>query len=273
MVSKQKENWDYRVALNPDDIPSIQNPSFSKDYPEGKDTDTIIVVEGSSEVRGYPLRVLDFHEIVNDTVEGTPLTITWCPLCGSAIVFDRRVTVNGVQKTLTLGVRGALANDDMVMYDHETKSLWKQSMGECFEGELEGTSLEMYPSMIVSWKRFKEEYPDGLIVKAPGGKSEAGSADVNPVTIDYRDEPYKAYLEDDSKFGVDGKHGKQSRKWSRDDIRPKEKVLGIEHKGTVIGFPQGQVQKARGAVNETVGGDPIVVFDTSEGLRVFFSPK
>lgn len=187
MASKKKENWDYRTALNPDDIPSIQNPRFTREYKQGKETDTMIVLEGTKETRAYPLRVLDFHEIVNDTFDGTPVTITWCPLCGSAIVFDRRIKHGDKEMTLTLGVRGALANDDMVMFDHETKSLWKQSMGECFEGELGGKSLEMFPSTVMSWKRYKQEFPEGLVVDPPGGKSEAGSADSTPVEIDYRD--------------------------------------------------------------------------------------
>lgn len=100
---------DIETVLPRDAIPSIDHPSFGAEY-LGEDDDDVIVLE--TEIpRAYPVRILSFHEIVNDEVEEGPIAVTWCPLCGSAIVYDRQV--DGM--TLTFGVSGKLADDDLVM--------------------------------------------------------------------------------------------------------------------------------------------------------------
>jgi hypothetical protein len=135
-----------RHVIPRDAIPSVENPSFDDEY-AGRDDDRVVVVESEDRPRAYPLRYLQFHEIVNDTVDGEPLAITWCPLCGSAVVYER--THGGT--VLEFGVSGKLADDDLVMYDRETESEWKQSSGVCIDGPLADGELDVRPAPIITW--------------------------------------------------------------------------------------------------------------------------
>ena len=103
--------------------------------------------EEDGEARAYPLRVLILREIVNDTVGGQPVAVTYCPRCNSAIAFDR--VVNGV--TLDFGTTGNLRNSDLVMWDRQTRSWWQQLTGEAIVGEMTGTLLRFLPAQIVAW--------------------------------------------------------------------------------------------------------------------------
>jgi hypothetical protein len=151
-----------------DGIPAISNPEFlpvSEISDLGQDEPVIgLVVEG--EAKAYPLRILTWHEIVNDEIAGVPVLITYCPLCNSTIVFDRRVG----ERVLEFGVSGKLRNSDMVMYDRNTESWWQQFIGEGIVGELVGVQLEMIPARLESWSRFAERHPEGkvLVPSNPG---------------------------------------------------------------------------------------------------------
>jgi hypothetical protein len=149
-----------RQVVPQDAIPSVDDPEFGDEY-FGASDDEVVVVEaeadGTDSARAYPVRILNYHEIVNDEFGGDSIAVTWCPLCGSAVVYDR--TVDG--KTLTLGVSGKLADDDLVMYDRETGSEWKQSLGEAIAGELEGETLSVRASTVTTYERFREMHPDG----------------------------------------------------------------------------------------------------------------
>jgi len=248
-----------KQVLPPDAIPSIDAPEFGQEY-TGSDDDVLLAVAVEETVRGYPIRYLNYHEIVNDRVGKTPIAVTWCPLCGSGIVYER--CVDG--RTLEFGVSGKLADDDLVMYDRETESEWKQSTGRCIAGKLEGKSLVVKPAQLVSWSIFRERYPDGLALQPPGGESEAASDSDTPAQIDYDDRPYRDYFEMDG-FGLEAHRDGQSREWNRDDdISPKTVVLGIELEDSALGFPLPRVLDAGGIVQETIGEKDVVVFATEE---------
>jgi hypothetical protein len=222
-----------RQVIPPDAIPSVDDPTFEAAY-AGDPNDRVVVVESPAEPRAYPLRYLHYHEIVNDVVNGDPVAITWCPLCGSAIVYDR--VHEGY--TLEFGVSGKLADDDLVMFDRQTESEWKQSSGICIAGEFDGDSLPVRPAAIISWREFRESYPKGVVLQRPGGESEAASDDETPEEIDYDITPYETYFELDG-FGL-GAHRSagDSREWNRnDDLSPKTVVLGVEIGEMVLGFP------------------------------------
>ena len=124
------ENWREIMSGGPpkDGIPALSDPSFIAASEESRigDREPVITVEIADQTaRAYPIRYLTWHEIVNDTVGGVPIAVTFCPLCNSGIVFDRRV--NGELRTF--GVSGKLRNSDMVMYDRETESWWQQAIG------------------------------------------------------------------------------------------------------------------------------------------------
>jgi len=180
--SKTRIGWQEILSGGPpkDGIPSIDKPMF-KGVAEGKDLtdkDPVIGLVIAGDARAYPLRVLTWHEIVNDTVGGVPVTVTYCPLCNSAIVFDRRVA----GQVLDFGTTGKLRNSDLVMYDRQTESWWQQFTGEAIVGALTGTELKMIPARLESFAEFKARHPDGKLL-VPN----------NPHLRDYGRNPYVGY--------------------------------------------------------------------------------
>ena len=135
-------NWVEILSGGPprDGIPALSDPQFIRalDDTDILPTEPVMTVQiKGAEPRAYPIRYLIWHEIVNDTVGGVPIAVTYCPLCNSAITFDRRIG----GRTLTFGVTGKLRNSGLVMYDRETESWWQQFLGEAIVGELLGTKL------------------------------------------------------------------------------------------------------------------------------------
>jgi hypothetical protein len=254
-----------RQVIPRDAIPSVDEPTFGETY-AGDPGDSVVVYEPESgRPRAYPLRILDYHEIVNDEADG-PVAVTRCPLCGSAVAYDRRVG----ERTLTFGVSGKLADDDLVMYDRETDSEWKQSLGTCIGGPLEGTELSVRPASVTTYGAFDAEY-DGLVLQPPGGESEAAGDGSEPEPVAYEERPYREYAADEG-FGLDAHRGESGRKWNRDDIAPKTVLVGLERDGESLGVPLPAVEGAGGALTVTVGGDDIVVFATEGGLHAFENP-
>ena len=151
-----------------DGIPSIDNPKFVgvSDATDLSDTEPVIGVVVNGAARAYPLRVLTWHEIVNDTLGGVPITVTYCPLCNSGIVFDRRLD----GRVLDFGTTGKLRNSDLVMYDRQTESWWQQFLGQGIVGAMTGKKLKMLPARMESFARFRERAPHGqvLVPTVPG---------------------------------------------------------------------------------------------------------
>ncbi|MFQ6548858.1 DUF3179 domain-containing protein [Aestuariibius sp. 2305UL40-4] len=157
-----------------DGIPALDDPTMIQVSDDRwlDDREPVITVEIDGAIpHAYPLRYLTWHEIVNDTVAGVPVAITFCPLCNSGIVFDRR-TASG---PLSFGVSGKLRNSDMIMYDRETESWWQQAMGEAIVGQLTGTTLRQIPTWMESWGQFHGRNPDGLVMEEPGWSRDYGS--------------------------------------------------------------------------------------------------
>lgn len=151
-----------------DGIPSIDKPTFipQAKYTNVAETEPVITFVHKGDARAYPLRVLMWHEIVNDTVGGLPVSVTYCPLCNSSIVFDRRLG----NKILDFGTTGKLRKSDMVMYDRQTESWWQQFTGTGIVGEMTGKELTMLPARVESLAKFRARYPDGkvLVPNDPG---------------------------------------------------------------------------------------------------------
>ena len=141
-----------------DGIPPLDNPQF--DDLATADTwlqpaSPVIALAVDGIARAYPLAILTRHEIANDVIGETPVAVTFCPLCNSAIVFDRRV--DGA--TLRFGVSGLLRKSDLVMWDDQTQSLWQQLTGEGIVGTHTGALLDIVPSQLVGYGAFKQQYP------------------------------------------------------------------------------------------------------------------
>lgn len=147
-----------------DGIPPIDNPKFVQASEHNlPDTEPVIGVYLNGQFKAYPLRVLTWHEIVNDEIKGTPITVTFCPLCNAAIVFDRRLE----GKVLDFGTTGRLRKSDLIMYDRQTESFWQQAIGTGIIGEMTGKELKIIPSRLESWKNFKARAGEKALVLVP----------------------------------------------------------------------------------------------------------
>ena len=141
----------------PDGIPSIDTPTFlhAGDVDFLEDTEPVLALQIDDDARAYPVQILIWHEIVNDTVDGIPVVVTYCPLCNSAIAYDRRAA----DRVLDFGTSGLLYNSALVMYDRQTESLWSQFTAQAVIGELTGTTLDVFPVSTVSWVDWRDATP------------------------------------------------------------------------------------------------------------------
>ncbi len=145
-----------------DGIPSIDKPIFQPvgDITGLVDNAPVVGLQINGDARAYPLRILMWHEIVNDVVGGTPVTVTYCPLCNAAIVFARTIG----DQVLDFGTTGKLRHSDLVMYDRQTESWWQQFTGEAVVGAMLGKTLDMLPSRLESYGEFRRRHPDGKVL-------------------------------------------------------------------------------------------------------------
>lgn len=182
-----------------DGIPAIDKPVLK---PAAEETvlsprEPVMVLERSGETaRAYPLRYLIWHEIVNDEVGGLPVAVTFCPLCNSGVVFDRRLD----GKVLDFGVSGLLRFSDMIMFDRQSESWWQQFNGKGIVGTHAGKQLTALPAWLESWQSYLERNPDGLVMAQPSGKLRPYGR--NPYAGYDRGEPF-LYRGEDPPHGID----------------------------------------------------------------------
>ena len=161
---KHKITWEEILSGGPpkDGIPSIDKPVFKPlgEIGDIAPNEPVISLDIGGDARAYPLRILIWHEIVNDVVGGRPVMVTYCPLCNSAIVFDRRVG----ERLLDFGTTGKLRNSDLVMYDRQTESWWQQFTGEAIVGELLGAELKLVPARLEALSEFRARHPTGQVL-------------------------------------------------------------------------------------------------------------
>lgn len=223
-----------------DGIPSIDNPQFiSPDQAEAwlADNEPVIALEINGDARAYPLQILTWHEIVNDTVGDVPVAVTFCPLCNSAITFDRRFN----NEVFEFGTSGLLRNSDLVMYDRTTETLWQQFTGEGLIGDLAGERLGFIPSSIISFADFKAAHPAGLVLSRETGFSRR-----------YGENPYVGYDTIGSNpflFSgpIDGR------------LAAMERVVTVSLDGVDVAYPLSFLTEA-GVINDTQAGLDLVVF-------------
>ncbi|MEK7863192.1 MAG: DUF3179 domain-containing protein, partial [Chloroflexota bacterium] len=155
-----------RDGITPLDAPDL----IAAVHAEGwlKPQEPVIAVAEGAEARAYPLQILIWHEIANDTIAGRPIVVTFCPLCNTSLVFDRRVE----GRVLTFGTTGNLRFSDLVMWDRQTESWWQQATGEAIVGEHTGTSLTRVRSAVLSFEEFRRAYPEGTVLSRDGADAE-----------------------------------------------------------------------------------------------------
>lgn len=149
-----------------DGIPAINAPKFQNISETQLDEDVLgIFVNINNDQRFYPYTILVWHEIVNDSVGGQEIAVTFCPLCGTAIVYDRNLK----KETLEFGVSGLLWQSNLLMYDSATESLWSQAIGKAVVGDYTGTELERINMQRITFKELKEKYPDAQVLSEETG--------------------------------------------------------------------------------------------------------
>lgn len=152
----------------PDGIAPIDDPRFESIESAStwlQPQSPVLVFKHNNIARAYPLAIMTRHEIVNDEIDGLPIAITYCPLCNSGIVFERRID----DVTIRLGVSGLLRNSDMIMWDDVSQTWWQQFTGEGIVGQYAGETLPMLTSAMVGFGAFAEQYPDGEVLARESG--------------------------------------------------------------------------------------------------------
>lgn len=221
-----------------DGIPSIDRPVFvSAAEADGflQGSDIVIGVNINGDVRAYPLKILVWHEIVNDEIEDIPLAVTYCPLCFTSQVFNR--TVDG--QVLEFGVSGKLYNSNLIMYDRSSETLWSQALGMGIVGKYSGTKLEKIPFDLAYWNDWRELYPNSKVLSINTGFGRP--YDVDPYG-DYYTNPniYFPVSHRDYRLGA------------------KEVVIGIEYNGMYKAYRLDDIEGKK-VINDSINGKPIVL--------------
>ena len=208
---------------------------------EWKEAEPVIGLVIGGEARAYPVRLMSLHEVVNDRVGGKPVAVTWCPLCYSAVVYDR--VVEG--RELTFGVSGYLLHNNLVLYDHQSNTLWSQLLGQGIKGAYSGTRLSLIPSTLTTWEAWKEAYPKTRVLSARA---------LNLYEGEIRD-PYSGYYTS----GVSGLSGSGNT-----DTRLKGKALvaGWAAGNQAVAFPLELLQERGLVQDERQEGKPVAVYDS-----------
>ncbi|MGD2102072.1 MAG: DUF3179 domain-containing protein, partial [Acidimicrobiia bacterium] len=166
----------------PDGIPSIDEPEFVTVEVADRwlgSNEPVVYLETNGDLHAYPVQILIWHEIVNDTVGGVPIAVTYCPLCNSAVSYQREIR----GEVTTFGTSGRLYASALVMYDRATESLWTHFDGRAVVGVLAGETLEPIPSPLLGWSDFKSAFPDAMVL----------DRDSTGHSMPYGENPYAGY--------------------------------------------------------------------------------
>jgi len=224
-----------------DGIPAIVQPKFisaeEADQSLLKKKDRVLGIVHKGQSRAYPIKILNWHEIVNDRIGGDSRVVTYCPLCGTGMVFDTHVS----GRKLTFGVSGLLYQSDMLLYDHQTESLWSQIKSEAVTGSMTGARLRLLPSTHTNWESWKARHPDTLVLSEDTGYRR-----------NYDQDPYEGYETSERlMFGVNTTNRK---------YHPKEKVIGVEIGKVTKAYPFSELSKAESPLKDVVAKKPIQIF-------------
>ncbi len=255
----QKSSFDLHDPLVPaaeivaggppkDGIPAIDKPSFVVGRSAGllRDDDLVLALVRNGVAKAYPIRILNWHEVVNDRFGDEPIVVTYCPLCGSGMAFRS----SAGDRDLTFGVSGLLYNSDVLLYDRQTNSLWSQIMATAVTGAMKGAKLTAVPVTHTTWADWRRRHRATLILSTDTGH-----------VRDYGRDPYQGYDKSEQvmfpvRFRAEGFH-------------PKERVLGLAIGGAAKAYPLVELGKlARGKAG------PVVLEDEVGGhqIRIRFDP-
>jgi hypothetical protein len=229
-----------------DGIPSIDNPKFvsvSEADEWIEDNELVLALIHKGVKRVYPLQILVWHEIVNDEISGDPILITYCPLCGSGIAYERVIDGEPVE----FGTSGKLYNSNLVMYDRKTDTYWSQIDGKAIIGELTGMELKEISIDTVVWRDWKEAHPDSSVLSQKTGHIR-----------NYGKDPYGSYYEDSFLFfPVENEDNR---------IHAKTVIFGIEINDKFKAYREEDIIKSDGLITDVLDGVNVKVERDDAGI-------
>ncbi|MDX2506862.1 MAG: DUF3179 domain-containing protein [Gammaproteobacteria bacterium] len=221
-----------------DGIPAIDRPIYisaaqaTSLMPE----DRILGLSINGIAKAYPIKILNYHEIVNDFFHDQPVVITYCPLCGSGVAYSAHI--NNINTTF--GVSGLLYNSDVLLYDRETESLWSQLLSKAISGKQKGTELDMLALTHTSWQDWHKQYPDTLVLSEKTGFNR-----------DYAHSPYGGYEKSRSLYFPVKRLNTQ--------YHPKEYVIGLKIAGQSKVYPFAELAKIQSPHKDVFARHEIIV--------------
>ena len=221
-----------------DGIPSIDDPKFIT--PEKaqflKTGDRVLGVVFNGVSKAYAIRILNYHELVNDEFNQHPVVVSFCPLCGTGMAFD---ALKG-EEALEFGVSGLLYNSDLLMYDRQSNSLWSQVEGKAVSGPAKGHLLERLVVEHTSWNDWSARHPNTLVLSNETG-----------YWRDYENSPYPTYNNSEAIYfpvsSVDKRY------------HPKEVIVGVELNGKVKAYPFVELAKGTGILKDVFEGQKLTI--------------
>ncbi|MFQ5559084.1 MAG: DUF3179 domain-containing protein [Nitrospinota bacterium] len=234
-----------------DGIPAIHNPKFLK-LPSASsmtDSDRVLGIFKNGVAKAYPIKILNWHEIVNDTIGKTPVVITYCPLCGTGMAFLSKVS----GKVRKFGVSGLLFNSDVLLYDRKTESLWSQILGMAVSGPLKGEKLSPVPLTHTNFGEWKKRHPDSFILSEETGFKR-----------NYLRNPYLGYEKSSRTYFPVSKTSAA--------FHAKELVAGVEVAGKYKAYPFSELGKNnKGPFTDTFNGTTLLVkFEKTSNMAEVF---
>lgn len=229
-----------------DGIPSIDNPKFisaSEADQFLKPDDPVLGLDYKGVARAYPHRIINWHEIVNDTVAGDPVLVTYCPLCFTGIAFERKI--DGSQTSF--GVSGKLYKSNLVMYDRSTETLWNQLGGEAIIGEHLGKKLKQIPLETITWDDWKNKHPNTEVLSKDTG-----------FTRNYDQNPYEGYETNRDTFGTE---------FEDDRLHPKAKIWAVELNGKFKAYSDEALSRI-GSLNDSFAGKNLKISRDRDGVVI-----
>jgi hypothetical protein len=230
-----------------DAIPPIRNPVYESAAEATwlRDQDLIIGYAAGNGAWAYPVRILNYHEIVDAVLAGEPVLVSYCPLCSSGIVYSRRLD----DRVLTFGNTSALYESDLVMLDYQTGTYWWQVAGRGIVGQLTGQALAVLPSMTTTWGEWQRLYPSTQVLSQDTGYARR-----------YDRDPFVGYAETVDRGGFAfpvSEAGKDQR------LKPAAPVLAVRVRDDARAYPLAALGRA--VVMDTLGSRTIVVFTDPTG--------
>ncbi len=220
-----------------DGIPALDSPqAVPVAEADWDDTEIVVGVALGDQARAYPVSILNWHELVNDTLDGRPILVSYCPLCGTALVFDRKVD----GQVRTFGVSGLLYQSDLLLYDRESQSLWSQISASAVSGPARGMRLRVLRSASMRWKDWKARHPQTSVLSRVTGHRR-----------DYARNPYAGYSNSEALMFSAPRDAR---------YHPKMPTLGIRlPEGPARAYPAVELERAGGRVDETFAGYAVSV--------------